>query len=275
MNDSIQIFSRAGIVIIMRNFIGSAITGLGYCSFLAAVLAGCAAEGDKVGDGSGVVPDEIETSTPPATTTASPGTKQPEAKTITGTMLNPLKEETVQITYTQGSHQGKTVNMVTKAAAGGAGTWQQITQGIRSMTLTNTDGQLMLLGEEDVSENVAITYAPPIVLLPAKVTAGHKHQGTSKMTVKNLKTGAHRDSGPCNYTVELLGVQQITTPAGKFEAYVFRTVRQIDLSLAKVKVTIITAHVPERGIIMTRVEQNTRALGFISMNKKEEWQLAK
>ena len=243
---------------------------LGSAFFL---LAGCAATDSGKQGQSTANPDESETAQKPAGNSAEDGPIVSQVKSIDGAELNPLKPGSARITYTQGSHKGKTVTMTTQAGEGDI--WIQAVESIRTMKLRQVDGQCLMPSEEDVTENVSITYAPPFVLLPARVEAGHKHQGKTTMTVSNLKTGKERDRGPCSYTVELLGMQTIATPAGRFEAYLFRTVREIDLSLAKVKVTIHTAHVPERGIVMTRVEQNTRAIGFISMNKKEEWRLAK
>lgn len=238
-----------------------------------ALFAGCATTETGTGDQAVVIPDEAETARKPAGGAATDGPIRSQVEPIDGARLNPLKPAVATISYVEGSRKGKTARMVTKAAEGEA--WEQTVESIRTMFLQQTDGQIVLPSEKDVDENVAITYDPPLVLLPAKVTAGHKHEGKSIMTVNNLKTGKERDKGPCHYSVELLGMQSIATPAGPIDAYLFRTVREIDLSLAKVKVTIHTAHAPERGIIMTRVEQNTRAIGLFSMSKKEEWRLAK
>ncbi len=237
------------------------------------LLAGCATPETGPADKSIVIPDEPETARKPAGGSTADGPVRSQVEPIAGARLNPLEPSTATIRYVEGARQGKTARMTTKAAEGE--TWKQMVESIRTMILQSNEGRIILAGEEDADENVAITYDPPIVLLPAKVAAGHRHEGRSMMTVNHLKTGKERDKGPCHYTVELLGMQTIATPAGPIDAYLFRTVREINLSLARVKVTIHTAHAPDRGIIMTRVEQNTRAIGFISMNKKEEWRLAR
>lgn len=240
--------------------------GRGYMGFrgvfvgfvLLMLVSGCATTGDT-------------TAAPPAST-GNLELRQ-EAKPIAGLKLNPLKARSGAVTYVEGDRKGKTA--ATTLAQGEGVTWKDVTQDIHTMVMKDDGGKLVMLSEEDVAENVAITYEPPFVLLPEKVAMGEKVTGETLMTVNHLKTGSKRDSGPCRYVVELLGMQTIQTPAGTFEAYVFKTTREIDLSLANVTVTIHTAHVPEVGIVMTRVEQKTKAIGIFTMNKKEESRKAK
>lgn len=172
------------------------------------------------------------------------------------------------MTYLAGDRKGTTAITTLRPAA--QGTWKDVTTSIHTMVLKEDDGRLIMLSEEDIAENVAIVYDPPFALLPAQVAMGEKVTGTTTMTVNHLSTGKRRDSGPCRYVVELLGMQKVATPAGVFDAYLFRTTREIDLSLAKVNLTIHTAHVADVGIVMTRVEQKTKAIGIFSMSKSEE-----
>jgi hypothetical protein len=208
----------------------------------------------------------------PDATGAADRTLRAEAKPIDGATLNPLAARSGRIEYVEGKLKGKVVLVTLEREGDG---WKETTQGVHAMVMHEDAGALVMTREEDVEENVAITYDPPFVLLPREVAMGKKVEGMTTMTVKNLKTGSKRDSGPCQYTVELLGTQTIETPGGTFEAYVFKTVRQIDLSLAKVTVTIHTAHVPYKGIVMTRVERHTKAVGIFSMNAVEESRLAR
>lgn len=237
------------------------------CAFLrplllAALLAGCAAQ--------------PEAATPPPTpsmATAIDGPIRPAAPAIDGLRLNPLKARDGQVTYIAGDRKGTTaITMLRRAAEG---TWKDVTKDIHTMVIKEDQGSLVMLSEEDIAENVAIVYDPPFVLLPAKVAMGEKVIGTTTMTVNHLSTGKRRDSGHCRYVVELVGMQKIATPAGEFDAYLFKTTREIDLSLAKVNLTIHTAHVPEVGIVMTRVEQKTKAIGIFSMSRSEESRKAK
>lgn len=221
---------------------------------LLALAAGCATTSDG----------------PIATTSSASSDRgiRPVVKPIDGLRLNPLAARSGAVVYVEGERKGATAT--TTLAKSEGDTWQDMTKDIHKMVIKDDAGALVMLSEEDVAENVAITYDPPFVLLPKKVVMGEKVTGQTTMTVNYLKTGKKRDSGPCHYVVELLGMQTIDTPAGSFDAYVFKTTREIDLSLAKVNITIHTAHVVDVGIVMTRVEQKTKAIGIFSMNKTEE-----
>ncbi len=194
------------------------------------------------------------------------------ATPIDGVRLQHLAARESTVTYVEGTHKGQTIAVTMTAAEDGA--WKENYEGIRAMVMKEVDGQIVLLAEEDVAENVAITYDPPLMLLPKRVAMDEKVEGDSAMTVNHLKTGKNRDSGKCHYETRLLGMQKVQTPAGEFDAYIFETIRTIDLSLAKVKVTIQTAHVAGKGIVMTRVDRKTRAIGFINLSKSEAWHRA-
>lgn len=225
---------------------------------LLALLAGC---GAKPSGKTPAVPDAEKAA-------QSDGVIRSDAPAIEGLRLNPLKPRSGEVVYTTGHRKGTMASTTLSPLA--AGTWKDVTANIHTMVIKDDGGNLIMLSEDDVTENVAIRYDPPFVLIPKHVAMGEKVIGTTKMTLNHLSTGSPRDSGTCRYVVELLGMQKIATPAGEFDAYLFKTIREIDLSLAKVNITIHTAHVPDVGIVMTRIEQKTKAIGIFSRSSAEE-----
>ena len=97
---------------------------------------------------------------------------------------------------------------------------------------------------------------------------------TVSMRVIGLATGQVRATGQCALTVELLGRRRIQTPAGWFGAYVVRTIRHLDLSIAKSTIVMHTAHAVDHGLVARRVERTTRVLGLFETDVEEEIRLA-
>ncbi|MEX0775179.1 MAG: hypothetical protein WD042_05635 [Phycisphaeraceae bacterium] len=119
---------------------------------------------------------------------------------------------------------------------------------------------LLIAREDDIKENVRVDYEPALLALPTGLSADKPYEGRAKVRIVNLTTGVQREEGDVTYRVELLGVQEVKTPAGTFRATLLRTTRHMDLALADVKVVITTAFDSELGEVAERVEQTTTAL---------------
>lgn len=137
------------------------------------------------------------------------------------------------------------------------------------------DGSVVVAREEDSRENVAVTYTPTLRMLPSRLTPHHVEEFDCQMVVRDLKDQSVRDKGDCRYSVEYLGEQRVQTPAGEFTAHMVRSTRQMNLNLASVRVTILSAYVPQRGNVLERVEETRRMLGLFSSKATEESRLVR
>lgn len=130
----------------------------------------------------------------------------------------------------------------------------------------DSEGRIILDREDDFNEQVQVDYKPGIVILPPVLGDGDAlPRGKVQMIVKNLKTGKIRDRGTCTYQVTAVTEKKITTPAGTFRGYVVEQKRHLNLSLAKVDLTIHTGYVPGKGTVMDALWQTMHAVGLITI----------
>lgn len=214
----------------------------------------------------------------PATTTATvepPQTLNTSAGPITSSRVMPARAATFAWKVIKGPHEGQTLEGGIESTGGS--TFRLTVSDLRIVDMTHNDkGEWLLPRECDLGEKVEVLYDPPLLMLPHTLSTTEPTQpATVKMTVRHLDGGGERDKGECTYTVALLGTQRVTTPAGVFDAYIVRTVRRLNLGLAKGTVTVDTAYAVERGIVIERVTENLKAVGFITMKKESEFRLAK
>lgn len=139
------------------------------------------------------------------------------------------------------------------------------------------DDAVSLLAEDDYTSKVRVVYDPPMTILPAMLRAGETTEQLSEsaMTVTNLADGSPRDKGRCKYKVELLGRDNVVTPAGSFDAWIVRTTRHLTLQMASGTVVTHSAYVEGRGLIAEHVEQNLKMLGLIAIKSEDEFRLAR
>jgi hypothetical protein len=136
------------------------------------------------------------------------------------------------------------------------------------------DGDLLTSREDDMEEQVEVSYSPALTQ-PARMETGKAFTGKSQMTIRRMKDGSIRDQGECQYEVVLLGRQSVTTPAGPFDAYVVRTTRTLRLKLARVTVVSLDAFVDGKGSVVQNSTVTIRPLGLMGVTSKEEYRLAR
>ncbi|MEX2213677.1 MAG: hypothetical protein WD768_06095 [Phycisphaeraceae bacterium] len=232
------------------------------------LFTGCEACREKEGEGWTKAVDD-----PKADATAKADTPAATEGGVKGLDLIPLKERSIRIEFTEGELKGMTVDV--KIAEGEKGQWVETAKDARILYYGDSDGSVVMGREEDFGEKVTITYEPAFVLMPKTLEAGKPFEGTTKMTVLNRGSGTKKAGGTCKYKVELVRQEKVTTPAGEFDAYLIQTTRDISLDLASVQVTVLTWHVPGQGMVASKVNQKTQALGLFGSEKVEAWKLAK
>lgn len=146
---------------------------------------------------------------------------------------------------------------------------------LRRVYMREEEGAVLVTREEELDENVSITYTPALRMLPASLTLNRPQEFDCQVVVRNLKDQSVRDKGDCRYSVEYIGEQRVQTPSGEHVASIVRSTRQINLNLASVRVALQTAYVPARGAVVQRVEEVRRMLGLFSSRSVEESRLAK
>jgi hypothetical protein len=135
-------------------------------------------------------------------------------------------------------------------------------EGMHVSHLMHTDGAWVLAGEDDLGEKVTIAYDPPLLVLPAQLTAGEPFAAECDMLVRNLASGTPRDRGTCAVEIELLGQRTIAIAGEATNVYVVRTTRTLDLKLADVTVTITASYQPGVGLVAEDVHRHVKAMGM-------------
>lgn len=185
----------------------------------------------------------------------------------------PLTARVAPIIYTEGQRQRQRKEVVITPVD--QGLWKEVEPGVHVSYMRHDRGNLVVTRDEEAGDNVAVMYDPPLVLLSGDLELGKPMRLQTRMTVLNLATSAQREAGLCRYTLEFLGRQKFDTPVGTFDAFVVRSVRHIDLSLAKVDVTLTIGYVPGVGVVYSRIEQTTKALGLFGGRKIDESRLTR
>lgn len=194
------------------------------------------------------------------------------AEPITAAQLHPFVPHHGLIHRSVGHSPGKTVRYRLEPDRGDH--WRWTLEGVRMVHLHHAEmAAVVILMERELSEAVAVTYDPPLVILPNVLTMDQPVEQESQVTVTGLKDGSPRDQGRCRHRVQLLGKRTITTPAGTFQAYVVQTRREMDLQLAQVSVVSETAYAPGRGWVAEQIVRVTKPMKLFAFRQIEQLHL--
>ncbi len=197
----------------------------------------------------------------------------PEVGPIATAMLYPLITQHTEVEYVADNHPPRLLRQTLEST--GPNRWRAVLESLRVVYLRRADdGSILIEREDELNENVSVRYDPPLVMLPAQLTASQPTQGKARMTVTNLHDGAAKDHGWCAYRVELLGTQILETPTGPMEAIIVQTQRRIDLQLAEVRVTSEAAYVPNRGWVAEQIDRWTKPLRLFEVHHHEQLRLS-
>ena len=218
------------------------------------VVVGCAAR----------QPQPVPMPTPPA---------EQIAQAVAATQVFPLRRRSYELILSTPEHEDRPLNVtVTKQGE----FWVMTIAERSSMFIQQLPtGDLAIMRETDLRENVRIEYQPAIVLLPAKLAAGVTRQGQVQMTVYNLDTGQQRAKGTSHYQINVAGLQPVETANGPINAWVVHTRRDMDLSFADAHVTLETAYAPMLGQVYEQAQVRTVTLGLFAKERSYTFRLAK
>ncbi len=198
----------------------------------------------------------------------------PATEPIASTQLYPLSRRAGSIDRTVGTRSPTTIRY--RLDPTGKKQWRLTLETVRVVHLQQADdGSLLITEEEELAEDVSVTYTPPIVMLPVHLSMNQPINQETHMTVRKRKGGAIQDQGRCRYHTELLGSKAVVTPTGTFNAWIVRTRRNIELQMAQVAVTSDTAYVPGRGWVLERITRVTRPMNLFEVTQTEALQLAR
>ncbi len=196
---------------------------------------------------------------------------EPMATTADIAPLFPLRRDKGRFQIVEGDDDGYAFAWQLEPAGQG---WVYTYEGYQQVWILQDEaGALRIVREDDLDEDVQVTYEPAVLMLPAKLETGFSESETVTMTVRSLDGTQLRSVGTCINTVTVLGKQSVSTPAGQFEAVMVETRRQVQLPIARVEVQIISAFVPGRGQVAERVVQKVRALGLFDTEEVREVRL--
>jgi len=189
------------------------------------------------------------------------------AGAVTATQLLPPQSREATFAWTDGPAQGQTCGLQFEPSDAGAFIATLEDQNVSR--LEQMGGAWLLTGEDDLDEQVTITYDPPLLVLPAEMKVGEPFATECNMTVRNLDSGAPRDRGTCAVEIELLGRRTIDVAGVAAEVFVVRSTRRLDLKLADVTVTITTSYQPQVGVVAEHVHRHVKAIGLFERTVEE------
>ena len=142
---------------------------------------------------------------------------------------------------TLGANQGQTDAEILAripATARGA-TWKRVIGKEYIQHLKATSNQDIFLTSEAVEHHELLAhFEPDVLVLTAGMKPGESRSSESKISVSKLESPASKEyKGVLKATTTYEGAYKVTTPAGTFNAVLFKTDYRVDLGLVKVQDT--------------------------------------
>lgn len=136
------------------------------------------------------------------------------------------------------------------------------------------DGGIRIVSHWDHRKGHRIDYDPPTLLLPARLVAGEEHEVVSQVVVYDTSDGSREAGGKCIHRVRLVdGGEKISTPAGELEVVRVDLTREVDVPIAKARVTIELGFVPGVGRVLERTLEELSFFGFVGRREQSNLRL--
>lgn len=246
---------------------------------LACVMGGCASDGPE--------PDRILVAGP---VTAAPGAGDaaPTASSPASAGVLRAREVTIDIPsrtdYDSGSSSTNARLRVERSLPpGGDGAWGIVRQtvidgadapGERSelSVKVEADGDVVLLRTLESADKVITTFSPGMLIAPREMSPGQTRVESFEMVVHPAdKPGEVQARGDATVTLEHLGVERLTTPAGEIEAMKIRSVLKVKLGQAEVENTTTSWFAPGKGVVAERRRERVVVMGVPIRGGGESW----
>lgn len=136
------------------------------------------------------------------------------------------------------------------------------------------DGSIRIVSHWDHRQGHRIDYDPPTLLLPARLVAGEEYEIVSQVVVYDTRDGSREASGKCIHRVRLVaGGEKISTPAGDLDVVRVDLSREVDVPIAKARVTIELGFVPGVGRVVERTLEELSFFGFVGKRERSSLRL--
>jgi len=147
--------------------------------------------------------------------------------------------------------------------------------GVSAALLERTgDGSIRIVSHWDHRKGHRIDYEPPTLLLPARLVAGEEHEFVSQVVVYDTGDGSREASGKCIHRVRLVaGGEKVSTPAGELDVVRVDLEREVDVPIAKARVTIELGFVPGVGRVVERTLEELSFFGFVGKRERSSLRL--
>jgi len=133
---------------------------------------------------------------------------------------------------------------------------------LRDETYAQTDAGLALARSVSVDRSVITEYDPPMLQFPTSLAPGERAATRMQLVIRSIdhpERVQHR--GAAVNTVELVGLQQVHTGVGVFEATHIRATFSGTFGMARVARVTDMWIAPHRGVVAQRVHERVTVLG--------------
>lgn len=123
-------------------------------------------------------------------------------------------------------------------------------------------GDILCTQLDILDENTGVVFVKPIPLLPRSMTPGDQRVFKTRVDVINLESGKVDHQGQAVHRIEPPTKMEFQTPAGTYTGYLVTIDHEIDLDLAKVKLTVDLGLVPGQSLVYRRMKFTKEKLGM-------------
>lgn len=139
--------------------------------------------------------------------------------------------------------------------------------------VTTDRGDVAIASETNHTEDVELTFTPPMIVMPARLGAdGSEFTQSIRLRVSPIgKPDQTRARGPVRVTIRHEGADAVTVDGAALPAQ--RVVRLFAAQLAPADVVNTTRQwfVPGRGLVAETRQEHTRVFGVPTRNNRESW----
>lgn len=175
--------------------------------------------------------------------------------------LLPLEARTHVFQIIDGDRRGEQVPLsLRRPEADEPGEWVLQFSDLNTLYLrTDAEGNVMILRLDLPEEDYAVTYDPPVRMLPAEIRPHERIDEQSTASVWSLESGELEHTGQVSHKVKFATRTRLLTEAGVWDGYVVPIEHEIDLDQADVQIDLAGGYVPGLGLVYRRMHYTHQA----------------
>lgn len=177
------------------------------------------------------------------------GLAQAADKAVPASELMPLQERSRQFLVTEGDNSGEMVRVGLEPVAGGGNEWLLRMEKVGNVYLTIRDDGAIMVSRIDLEVlDQQISYAQPVLLLPATVTPGEEFDSQTTANIVDTKDGTTRE-GRVDHRLDPARRTIFQLPLGAVGAYRIEANQTISLDMATVTLRLEGGFARDRGLV--------------------------